>query len=395
TFAPDGKTVSFLREGATGEDLWLVPTMGGSPQRMTEGDRFIFGQTWVPDERSLLLATALDSAGRTELWRFWIKDKRWEHVPVTANLGIVPGGLNLGVAPSLSLDGHRLAFIQYRSHADVWRIALPTRGRAQSEPLNLTDSISENVDPIYSPDGSRFVFVSNRTGHSEIYVAQSDGSNVVQLTSFGGNDAGSPRWSPDGNQITFDFRPGAHAHIFVVDSNGGPPRQLTLGDTDNMLPRFSHDGQWIYFARERRGGTDIWKLPAGGGQPVFVLPDGCMCWDSADGQTLYYSKISQKDIYARPLKGGEEHVVIRNALSSGGTFFVETGGIYYLASPKSEASNVAILTFFDFASGQSKSLMPAWPSPFPNFGISPDHAWLIIDRMERRSDVMLVENFRP
>src|SRR6266849_6851215 len=78
----------------------------------------------------------------------------------------------------------------------------------------------------FSPDGSRIVFESTRSGAYEVWECRSDGSNLVQLTHLN-SVTGTPRWSPDGQQIAFDSRAPGNADIFVMDSRGGSLRNLT------------------------------------------------------------------------------------------------------------------------------------------------------------------------
>jgi Tol biopolymer transport system component len=87
----------------------------------------------------------------------------------------------------------------------------------------FTPSSREQHGAKYSPDGTQIVFDSNRTGNSEIWVSDADGSNEVQLTSFGARQTGSPNWSPDGKRIAFDPRRGGEATIYIVDPRGGVP----------------------------------------------------------------------------------------------------------------------------------------------------------------------------
>ncbi|HYV32242.1 MAG TPA: hypothetical protein VEO53_14205, partial [Candidatus Binatia bacterium] len=69
----------------------------------------------------------------------------------------------------------------------------------------------------FSPDGKKIAFGSDRTGSEEIWISASDGSNPVQLTSFGAPSTGTPKWSPDGKQIAFDSHKVGHSDIYVVN----------------------------------------------------------------------------------------------------------------------------------------------------------------------------------
>ena len=114
------------------------------------------------------------------------------------------------------------------------------------------------------------------------------GSNLVQLTSPGGFN-GTPRWSPDGRRIAFDGQWGIH----VIDVDGGPSRRVASDIPDGVVPSWSRDGQWIYFASARTGRSEVWKVPAAGGQAVRITRrGGFAAFESPDGKSLYYAKAS-------------------------------------------------------------------------------------------------------
>ena len=69
---------------------------------------------------------------------------------------------------------------------------------------SLIGSTRSELNAQFSPDGSRIVFESMRSGTQELWVADQDGRNALQLTSFNGRLGGTPAWSPDGQSIAFD-----------------------------------------------------------------------------------------------------------------------------------------------------------------------------------------------
>jgi Tol biopolymer transport system component len=77
---------------------------------------------------------------------------------------------------------------------------------------------------------------STRSGAYEIWMCRSDGSSLIQLTHFN-TVTGTPRWSPDGEQIAFDCRAPGNADIFVMDSPGGSIRQLTHESSTDVVPK--------------------------------------------------------------------------------------------------------------------------------------------------------------
>ena len=71
--------------------------------------------------------------------------------------------------------------------------------------------------------------------------------------------------SPDGKEIVFDSDEGGQVDIFVQPVDDGPARRLTNNREADVLPSFSRDGKWVYFASERSGTRQIWRVPAMGG----------------------------------------------------------------------------------------------------------------------------------
>ena len=154
-------------------------------------------------------------------------------------------------------NGKRFAYSQFYIDTNIWRMDNTT-----GESRQFIMSTQSESSPQYSPDGKRVAFRSSRSGHNEIWVADVDSpSTARQLTRIGSTLTGCPRWSPDGRSIAADSRPDGPAHIFVIDASTGKPKQLTTGSSEDVVPSWSNDGNWIYFSSNRSGTWQIWKIP--------------------------------------------------------------------------------------------------------------------------------------
>jgi Tol biopolymer transport system component len=131
--------------------------------------------------------------------------------------------------------------------------------------VRLTTDPADDTEPAWSPDGARIVFVSTRSGGSNLYLMNADGTGVVALT---GNAGGfEPSWSPDGSRIAFarttrlcQFDVCA-ADIFVIPVTGGSATNLTRNVAATAYqPAWSPDGSRIAYAQNR--------------QIFVILPDG-------------------------------------------------------------------------------------------------------------------------
>lgn len=154
-------------------------------------------------------------------------------------------------SPAIARRQNRLAYSRLFLDMDIWR------ANGHSTERDPVSSTKNDGNPQFSPDGKRIAFESDRSGPGEIWVANSDGTNPVQLTNFG-RHSGSPRWSPDGQSIAFNsYAVSGRWQVWIVASSGGMPRRLTDGAASSKIPSFSHGGKWVYFADDRTGRDEI------------------------------------------------------------------------------------------------------------------------------------------
>jgi Tol biopolymer transport system component len=397
-FSPDGSAVAFVRGIGPGvvEDLYVVPTAGGEPKRLTFDNAWLIGPpTWTPDGRDIIFSSR--RGGLASLWR----------IPASGGTPRpVPGAGATAVFPSISPKGNQLVYQQLTTKNTLWRLNLRDEKTQQGPPaVVMSDRSLQTSRAQLSPDGKRIVFESDRLGYSEIWACDSDGSNCGQLTSLHGI-AGAPRWSPDGQYIAFEYRPKEHSEVYLLEAASGVSRLLTtLPGADNGGPNWSRDGKWIYFYSDRGGGPfQLWKTRVGGGYPVQVTrKGGIFAAESVDGRFLYYLKFESPGIWRMPLSGGEEiHILDRPAGEDWSNWTLVPNGIYFVdlvrRTNSGEASpRPAIVKFFDFATGKETSisvLTSDKPSYVFGLAASPDQSSILYDQREYESSIMLVKNFQ-
>jgi Tol biopolymer transport system component len=166
-------------------------------------------------------------------------------------------------------------------------------------PINLTpDSPDADTTPAFSPDGAHVAFRSERDGGG-IFVMGSTGESVRRLTTFGYD----PAWSPDGTRIVFSSEDGSNAwsregigELSVVSvADGSVQRLPTAGDA--VQPSWSPNGHRIaYWGLSGAGGQrDLWTIKAeAGGDPeaVRITEDTAVDFDpvwSPDGTALFFA----------------------------------------------------------------------------------------------------------
>jgi Tol biopolymer transport system component len=220
-------------------------------------------------------------------------------------------------------------------------------------------SSAEDSEPAWSPDGSRFVIRSSRSGNFELYTYAADGSGERQITQFGAH-LGSARWSPDGRWIAFDGNRAPvdpsirHHNVFLVPSSGGPLRRLTDDRENYLVPAWSSDSRWVYFETDDSHG--VFKMPVEGGTPVQVAPETMFdLAEAPDGKTLYYTKFGgPPGIWQRSPAGGPPSLVPGTERVHLYRYWqVVRDGIFFVDGPPN-----AMLRALSFATGKVRAVAP-------------------------------------
>ena len=164
---------------------------------------------------------------------------------------------------------------------------------------NLSNHPVDDMEPDWSPDGTKIAFISNRNdGVYQIYVMDADGSNQIRLTD-GPRRKQNPDWSPDGQQIAFtvhvDLEEGdLFPHIAVMDANGNNRERF---EDDAMQPSWSPDGGQIAFVSGRDGGAEIYVIGADG-QGLERVTHGLLGAQSPsfspDGRRIAYYSLNEE-----------------------------------------------------------------------------------------------------
>ncbi len=392
-FSPDGQTPFVRLSSGRVSDIYLVPIGGGEPRRLTFDNREIDGLAWTQDGREIVFPS--DRGGGYGLWRISVTGGTPERLAVGGDSDFSPPLSPQGNRLAMSRQGNRLAYVQSAFDTNIWRIEiLKSKGRS-NPPTRLIASTNLDQGPQYSPDGRKIVFESTRSGSYEIWVCDSNGTNLVQLTSFD-RTTGTPRWSPDGRHIAFDARIETHSDIYVTGAEGGSPRRITTETSDETIASWSRDGRWIYFASNRTGDHQVWKVPAEGGEAVQVTKQGAFAaFESPDGKFVYYTK-HQPGIWRVAVEGGEEAPVLDHPkLGYWGCWAVVNEGIYFI---NVEVKQHPVIEFFSFATGRVRQIATMEKEAViggPGFAISPDGRWILYAQVDQSGgDITLVENFR-
>jgi TolB protein len=248
----------------------------------------------------------------------------------------------------------------------------------RSAPQQLVDAPGSDVEAVWSPDGSRIAFSSNRESDDnyEIYIIDADGGNLQRLTDDPGVDWG-PTWSPEGDQIAFATDRDGVRQLFLMDADGSNQKALEpTAETQGWAPSWSPTRNEIVFVSDRDGDSELYLLQMDEGSVTQLtnneLQDERPDWSSDGDHIVYMGAIENtnlfdpEEIFVLPRQGGEPiqltdnlHGDITPSWSPDGKWIAFSssragGWNIYLLSAQGEGDPIAI------TQGSAWNRSPAW-----------------------------------
>lgn len=303
-------------------------------------------------------------------------------------------------SPQISPDGKNIVFtrgwidkINDQSMSNLWIID-PEGSRLRE----LTAGNWRDYNPVWSPDGKRIAFISDRDGTPQIHVIWIETREIAQLTHVERAPANLV-WSPNGKKIAFTmfapadepilpvklpkkpekakwaapailvdrlswradgrgFLPEGDTQVFIIDAQvGGTPKQITTGDYSHSEPEWSADGQRLYVSAIRKpepeyqfGDTEIYEIDLktletrpltdrkGPDRNPRASPDGRWIAYTGYDEKNYTSHLSS--IYLMDSKGQNKKLLAGNLPSSPSQLYwaTDSSGLYYRMEERGEAN---------------------------------------------------------
>ena len=261
-WSPDNKYLAFLSKRNKKNQVFLLNRNGGEAIQLTEVKQGVNDFTWSPDSKRLALVIS-DPDPDTPADEEKDKDKTKKPVVLTR----------------LQFKFDEYGYLkELYDHIYTFEISTKTLKQITSGPYNDAGEVwsSGNSSPQWSPDGKQIAFVSNRTKlpdsnrNMDIFVVSAEGGEPRKLTTNEGPDE-SPQWSPDGKWIVYQAQHQPKliwydtTEITLIPSAGGDAKVLTRElDRNCVMPRFSVNGQTVYFILEHEGTQTLGSVSVNG-----------------------------------------------------------------------------------------------------------------------------------
>ncbi len=330
-WSPDGTRIVFqagqqgmgVRPAVRTGRLYTIPALGGTPALLLppSQDGIAFTPSWSPDGTQVAYAAE-------------------DGIYVIA---AQPGGAPKRImkseqsvhSPRWSPDGHRLVYVRGGAYFALGEDMLGNTETSAIRVVTVATGVDQTVtsgesldtSPAWTADGRSVLFVSNRQGGRDVYLARLSRSGEPQ-TPFervtSGLNAHSISLSRDGKRLAYAslaFR----ANIWSVPIPDGrvattaDATQVTFGSEKTEKLAVSRDGRWLAFDSDRRGNADVWKLRLGDAEPQQVTRDPANefanDW-SPDGSEILFHTIrtgTRRDLMSITADGTRTQVVAASA----------------------------------------------------------------------------------
>jgi Tol biopolymer transport system component/predicted Ser/Thr protein kinase len=276
-YVPSGHLI-YYRAGsllAVPFDLARLEVKGTSPITVADGVRKAFGAGGADYSVSTAGTLAYISASphQFESRLVW-EDRQGGGKPTPA-----PPRAYSGL--TLSRDGKQAAVTITSDTQRVWTYDL-----ARGTLTQLTSEQGSRRDPVWTPDGKRLAYRSNKAGGWSLFWRPSDGSGSEERLTTSDKQQIPESFSPDGQLLAIEETHSTTANdIWVLHLSDYKEQPFLQTPADEYAPQFSPDGRWLAYISDESGGAEVyvqpypgpgrkWRISSGGGAGPRWNPNG-------------------------------------------------------------------------------------------------------------------------
>lgn len=385
-WSPDGRYLYFVQGSLPDKlDIWRIRPSGGTPERITMQNSRVSYPVLLDRRTLLYLATDADGGGP---WLYGMDvDKRIPHQ--------LSSGVDRYTSLAATADGRRLVVTAARLSTSLWSLPLAGSAANISVPVPISLPTGTGSRPRQGP--GFLLYVSTTSSGESIWKL----ANGTSTRLWAGEEAqiiGAPAISPDGRRLAFSVSQHGQTLLYTMQNDGTNAHVLADSLVLQGSPAWAPDGQSIVSAVANHGMPRLYRIPIDGRPAVALVREYSIdpVWEP-EGQFAIYSGPDIGTTFAvKAVSANSAPYPVRTvALTRGARHMVFLNGGHALVVLRGEIQHKDLWEI-DLDSGAERQLTNL-PRGFnvQDFDISPDGREIVLERVEDRSDVLLVDLKRP
>jgi Tol biopolymer transport system component len=360
-------------------DIWRIPSSGGVPERITSLNGRVSYPVLLNRRTLMYLASDPDGSGP---WLYSMDVER--RIPHR-----LTSGLDRYTSLAASADGRRLVVTLATPQRTLWRLRIADSPAAAAAPISLTTGTG--FSPRLGPDYLLYVS-ENGTGESIWKFANGTSSEL-----WSGQEArvvGGPAISPDGRSVAFSVSQHGQTLLYVVHADGTNARIVAGSLNLQGDPAWMPDGRSITSAVVDHGLPHLFRIPLDGRSPTLFVHEYSVdpVW-APDGRFAIYSgpDIGTTFSVKAVTEKAAPHPLPALTLTRGARrlAFLPGGRTLVLLRGEIQHKNLWLIDLDTHAERQLTNLPPEFD--IRDFDISPDGHEVVLERVQERSDVVLLD----
>ncbi len=382
-WAPDNRFIYFVHGGLPDRlDIWRIKPTGGRPERITSHTARVSHPVLLNRRTLMYLATNPDGSGP---WLYGMDVER--RVPHRLTFG--PDGYTSLAATG---DGKRLVVTRANPKRTLWRLRIGDSRPESSPPARISMMPATAFSPRLGPD--YLIWVSSDGGNGTIWK-RANGADKELWRGHGAQIIGAPAISPDGGRIAFSVLQSGHTVLYLMQADGTDPRVVADSLELQGSPAWTPDARSITSAANDHGVPHLFQVPVDGGPVAVLLRDYAVdpVWQPYGRFVLYSGPDIGTTFFVKAVtpKGGAHPVPRMTNLTRGARHLKFLSGGRGLAFLRGRIEHKD-LWLTDPETGVERQLTNL-PGDFDigDFDISPDGHEVVLERVEERSDIVLLD----